>query len=180
MLDSGRRRARRMCRPPRTEPASLPEGRPRRREPLLVSVRYGVRHYLARHYVRRRRPAGYMNSGTWAERCLSPFAPAPGDAREHCLLNVLGVDGRDVSADRPGSTMCERPASALGAPESTGGLGTLEVSRDDVDTVDVRPSGPPRVRYRRSFGRSRPIAANVQFRLRGASSADRRGAGTAV
>lgn len=51
-----------------------------------------------------------------------------------------------LDACRPGWTMCEPPAAALAAPQSIGGLGTLEVSPDDVDTVDVRPSGPPSVR----------------------------------
>src|SRR6266545_3369259 len=42
--------------------------------------------------------------------------------------------------------MCQPPASTLGAPESIGGLGTLDDSRDDVQTVDVRPRGPRSVR----------------------------------
>jgi hypothetical protein len=62
------------------------------------------------------------------------------------LERIVATGNMPPDLRRPGWTMCEPPASALGAPESTGGLRTMEVSRDDVDTVDVLPSGPPSVR----------------------------------
>ena len=67
---------------------------------------------------------------------------------------------------RPCWTMCEPPASALGAPDSIGGLGTLGVSRDDVDTVDVRASGPPSVHSGVHSGghvRSPPMSSSVRW-----------------
>lgn len=57
----------------------------------------------------------------------------------------LATDLR-VLACRPGWTMCEPLSSTLGATESIGGLGTRDDSRNDVHTVDVRPSGPPSIR----------------------------------
>ena len=72
--------------------------------------------------------------------------------------------------------MCEPPASALGAPESIGGLGTLEVSRarrrftpSMFDRAVHRAFGWAFIRAVKSDRRQCPV------RLRGASSADRDG-----
>jgi hypothetical protein len=73
-----------------------------------------------------------------------------------------GLHGARTAQARPGWTMCEPPASTLGAPESIGGLGTLDDSRDDVHNVDLRRSGPPSGRLGVRSGGQRPIAANVQ------------------
>ena len=68
--------------------------------------------------------------------------------------------------------MCDPPASTLGAPESIGALGTLDDSRDDVQIVDVRPTGPLSVRLGVHSGghvRSPPMSSPSTWSFVGAS-----------
>jgi hypothetical protein len=96
----------------------------------------------------------------------APTKAAVADALSESSLPCPGVGlGRWVN---------HRPA--LGATASIDVLGTLE-SRDDAVTVDVRPSESTERSVGHSSARSRPIVANVQVCLRGASSGDQEAAG---